>query len=83
MSSSGVSSTARKREGWNFKCALTFRYNQAPPAIAYIYCYKIVLWLFWISELPLYNVLQLFCGLTKWPNISKHTQYEKNTSRVP
>jgi hypothetical protein len=43
MSSSGVSSTARKREGWNFKCALTFRYNQAPPAIAYIHCYKIVL----------------------------------------
>ena len=36
MSISGVSSTARKREGWNFKCALTFRYNQAPPAIAYI-----------------------------------------------
>lgn len=43
MASGGVSSTARKREGWNFKCALTFRYNQAPPAIAHIYCCKIVL----------------------------------------
>lgn len=39
MSNIGVSSTARKREGWNFKCALIFRYNQAPPAIAYIHQY--------------------------------------------
>jgi len=51
MSSSGVSSTARKREGWNFKCALTFRYNQAPPAIAYIHCYKIVLMFYNVSVL--------------------------------
>ena len=56
MSSGGVSSTARKREGWNFKCVLTFWYNQAPPAIAYIHCYKIVL--------MFYNVLWLCrrCG---------------------
>ena len=33
MSSSGVSSTARKREGWNFKCALTFRYTKPRPLL--------------------------------------------------
>ena len=37
MSSRVVSSTARKREGWDFKCALTFRYNQAPLSIAYVF----------------------------------------------
>lgn len=58
MSSSGVSSTARKREGWNFKCALTFRYNQAPPAIAYIHCYKIVLMFYNVSVL--YDVADFY-----------------------
>ena len=58
MSSGGVSSTARKREGWNFKCVLTFWYNQAPPAIAYIHCYKIVLMFYNVKTtrwLPIYS----------------------------